>query len=100
VNYRIEGFARKACKFSVKLQVDSADFSGSELAAMDLAWDCVIDASHGHNDFFHNPKTFMGRAWSLVQAKDGEPIAWSDIVSAYDAVMGSDHRNILKLVSA
>ena len=73
--------------------LDADDFSLSEVQAMELAWGAVTGKHKGKDgeDYFHDPDTFIGRAWHA--AKEGNsPIDWEVVFDSYDELHCSDHR--------
>ena len=83
---------------------DSEDFSGSELSAMDIAWNILIPMmSKGYQGyvesqiFFHSDDTFIGRAYNKAKA-ESRAIDWNDILDAFDAINGTDHSHIKALI--
>lgn len=67
---------------------DTEEFSASEIAAMDKAYE--LFNSLNHDDlyaYFHSPDTFIGYAWNRArQAKTD--LSWRDILDAYEREKG------------
>jgi len=79
---------------------EPGDFSASELAAMERAWELLMPMMNkGYNgyleskEFFHSDTTFIGRAYNKAKLED-RAIDWNEIIDAYDAINHTDHTSV------
>jgi hypothetical protein len=96
--FAAEPYMNKQVMFSPCQRTDFDDLSESEIESLERAWDTVMSMDWtASQEFFHNPKYYMGRAWTNAKA-EGRPIDWREIVDAYDLETGEDHSHIKRLI--
>jgi hypothetical protein len=90
--------------FIPRAEADPDEFSDSEKAAMEKAWQTLIPLMDrgfpGYEDsqrLFHDPGTFLGRAYQWAK-QEQRAIDWNDIIDAYDEIHAADHRHIKALM--
>lgn len=97
-NFHLEPYINKQVTFSPNKQSNYDDFSASEIEAMERAWDAIMTKDWTDSEsYFHDPKNFMGRAWTNADAEN-RAIDWNEIISAYDAQYDEDHTHIKTLI--
>ncbi len=88
-------------RFEPTAPPDEDDFSDTEKAAMQKAWETVIPLLDNWNKcerFFHAPDaSFIGCAWANA-TQAGRDIDWHDIVDCYDRFHQTDHSHIKTLM--
>lgn len=96
--FSAESSDTKKVYFSPKTPIDYDDLSESEIAAMDRAWNAVMSLDWtASQKFFHEPSSFMGRAWKNAESEQ-RPIDWIEIIDAYDEETGNDHQHIKRII--
>lgn len=83
------GAAAKADRmlgFSKKGEVDKDDFSVTELDAIEHARRVFNSMTRiVMYEYFHNPKHFLGHAWTKAKNEHHKSLDWHDILDGYEA---------------
>lgn len=87
----------RSWEFLATQPVDAADFSPSELAAMDRAWDAIMGLDWTESQAYFHERSFVGRAWSHAR-REGRDMDWNEIIDEYDAEHRTDHGHIKSLI--
>ena len=81
-------------------KVDEDEFSPSEIAAMNRAWNEIGCMTWQESqDYFHLAEdSFMGKAYEEAGAKNA-PLDWNTIIDAYDERSEENHEHIKSLIA-
>lgn len=87
-------FGGELSGFQPRAAFDPEDMAPSEIEAMDQAVRLLKPMSFDDAyRFFHDDGSYMGRAYNMAKA-EGRSLAWNEIIDAYDAIHGTDHKNL------
>lgn len=96
--FHIEHLQNKKIAFTATTDPDFDDLSETEIEAMERAWKAVMTKNwESSQAYFHDPSTFMGRAWSNASA-EGRSIDWDEIIDAYDELTGENHSHVKRMI--
>jgi uncharacterized phage-associated protein len=86
-----------SCEFINSQQIDKAEFTDSELNAMERAWDSFMHMNWNESQRFFHEDSFIGRSWSKAR-QERRNIDWDDIIDEYDKEHGTNHTHIKALI--
>ncbi len=87
----------KSWEFKSSQEISRAEFSESEIEAMEQAWNAFMHLTWEQSqDYFHE-KSFVGRAWAKARA-EGSSMEWDEVIDEYDRENRTDHSHIKALI--